>query len=100
MIAEIARKIDADERLSETDALELLSAADLISVVELADRARRRRHNLQTTFVRVQRLPLTGECPAIGREAGELQLTGRPSTLDAALARVAGVLASAGEIPV
>lgn len=100
MIAEIARKLDADERLSDADALELLSATDLIGVVELADRARRRRHNVQATFVRVQRIPLTGEPPAIAPQAGELQIVGRPSTLDAALAGLRSVLASAGDVPV
>ncbi|HVC20477.1 MAG TPA: hypothetical protein VNE16_10390 [Vicinamibacterales bacterium] len=98
--AEIARKLDADDPLSDADALDLASTQDLVGLAELADRARRRRHGTQTTFVRVAEVSLAGPLPDLPGDAGEWCLRGAPATLESAQARVQQLVARAGEVPV
>ena len=98
-LGDIARKVDADERLSDADAYELMSTHDVVGLAALADGMRRRRHDWRTTFVRVAEAGLSGPLPAVVT-AGELRLWGAPATLDSALARVRQVRSVAGDVPV
>lgn len=100
MITEIARKLDADAALSEAEITELAALPDLVALMELADRSRRRRHGPQTTFVRVQQVSANEGPVAVEPGAGELQIVGMPPNLDMALARIERARAAAGETPV
>ncbi|MDE3154343.1 MAG: hypothetical protein KGN76_04535 [Acidobacteriota bacterium] len=99
VLAEIARRVEADERLSDEDAYELMSTHDIVGLAGLADEARRRRHGRRTTFVRVLDVGLTGPLPGVV-SAGELRLSGTPATLDSAIARVRQLRSVAGDVPV
>lgn len=100
MIAEIARKLDAAAPLSDTDVAELATLPDLVALMDLADRSRRRRHGPQTTFVRVQQVAADDGPVKVEPAAGELQLVGTPANLDVVLARIEMARAAAGETPV
>lgn len=99
MNTDIARKLDDETPLSEAEIADLAAWPDLVGLMELADRSRRRRHGAQTTFVRVQQVTETERLEA-EPAAGELQLVGTPATLDEALARIELARATAGETPV
>ena len=89
--------------MTVTDA-ELASLAaehDIISIGMLADEARRTRHGVRTTFVRVADVTAEPSQPvSIPPTAGEIRIVGAPETRSAAIARVDQILASAGRVPV
>jgi aminodeoxyfutalosine synthase len=86
--------------VSEPELISLASSPDIISLGMLADEARRARHGVRTTFVRVADVPIAGrDAPDWPAAAGELRLTGTPDTLTAALARVRQVAATARDVP-
>jgi CofH/MqnC C-terminal region len=89
--------------MTVTDAglLSLAASHDIISIGMLADEARRTRHGLRTTFVRVADVTAGPSEPfSIPPAAGEIRIVGAPETRSAAIARVVQILASAGRVPV
>ena len=67
----------------------------------LADEARRDRHGVRTTFVRVADVSAEPDAPiSWPSTAGELRIVGVPSTRVAAVGRVAQVVAQSGGVPV
>lgn len=77
------------------------STHDIIQLGMAADDIRRQRHDLRTTFVRVAEVPLAGDvASALPPAAGEIRISGVPTTRAAAMARVKQVAASAGSVPV
>jgi 2-iminoacetate synthase ThiH len=79
----------------------LAEGHDLIGIGMAADEARRARHGLHTTFVRVVSVGAApGEPIPMPPGAGEVRVTGIPGTLDAAVRRVDEVVAAAGNVPV
>ena len=94
-------KVEAGDALDDGDWRALTSGHDLIALGMAADAARRRRHGDRTTFVQVAPVPV--EAPALGRpapDAGELRLTGRPETPEAAVGAVRALADLAGGVPV
>jgi hypothetical protein len=86
--------------VTDAELMTLASSYDIISLGIRADELRRARHGLRTTFVRVADLPAEpGQAIAVPQAAGELRITGVPSTRAAAIARVAEAAAAAGGIP-
>ena len=73
------------------DAQALLDERDLIGIGIRGDEERRRRHGIRTTFVRV--FEVHGDAvpsgPPAKASAGEIRLTGRPRSLEDAVAAVA-----------
>lgn len=86
---------------SDIELAALAASHDIISLGMLADEARRRRHGIRTTFVRVTNVPAESgaviHCP---QAAGELRIEGCPASRAAAIVRVRETLAVAGDIPV
>ena len=84
------------------DARALLEDTNLITVGARGDDERRRRHGDRTTFVRV--LEVHGDAvpstlPASAKP-GEIRVTGRPASIEAAAASVKAARALAGAVPV
>ena len=88
--------------ISLDEAQAILADRNLIAVGARGDDERRRRHGRRTTFVRVfeihtdaipQRLPMSAS-------AGEIRVTGKPSSVASAVAAVQAARALAGTIPV
>jgi aminodeoxyfutalosine synthase len=87
--------------VNESEALAILAEPNVIAVGARGDEERRRRHGLKTTFVRVFEIHLEAipsSLPA-GASAGELRLTGKPSSVAAAIAAVKAARTLAGAIP-
>ena len=88
--------------ISLDEARALLAERNLIAVGARGDEERRRRHGVRTTFVRVLEVhadAIPDRIPA-GATAGELRVTGKPASADAAVAAVKSALAAAGPVPV
>jgi aminodeoxyfutalosine synthase len=89
--------------MSVTDA-ELASLAashDIINLGMLADEARRARHGVRTTFVRVADVSVEpGGAIAVPPAAGEIRIVGAPASRTAASERVDEVVARASGVPV
>jgi aminodeoxyfutalosine synthase len=96
--------------LTPDEARALLADRSLITVGARGDEERRRRHGDRTTFVRVfevhgdvlrqgsgQAIPAAFPASA---KPGEVRITGRPASIDAAAASVRAARAMAGVIPV
>ena len=66
----------------------------------MADEVRRRRHGTRTTFVRVAVVPVAAGTPSWPSAAGEVRIVGAPSSVKAAVERVAEVAAVARGVPV
>jgi aminodeoxyfutalosine synthase len=84
------------------DARALFAERNLIAVGARGDEERRRRHGAHTTFVRVIEIH-AGAVPAglpASAHPGEIRVTGRPGSFDAAAAAVTAARAIAGGIPV
>ena len=84
------------------DARALLADGNLITVGARGDDERRRRHGGRTTFVRVLEVhadAVPASLPASAK-AGEIRITGKPASVDAAAAAVVAARALAGTIPV
>src|SRR5207247_9335538 len=84
--------------VSDTELASLAASPDIISTGMVADEARRRRHGVRTTFVRVADLPVAARSNAhngasLPPLAGEIRIIGTPASRAAAVARVAEVAA-------
>src|SRR5262249_17454013 len=84
------------------DARALLGEANLISVGARGDEERRRRHGVRTTFVRVLEGHPDAIPPALPAsvKTGEVRITGKPASIDAAAASVRAPRRVAGPSPV
>jgi len=88
--------------MSVTDAelASLASSHDIITLGTLADEARRQRHGLRTTFVRVADVAAELRAPMTWPSAaGEIRIVGTPADRATALARVQPLSAAAGDVP-
>src|SRR5512145_291445 len=63
-IADIAQKVEADERLTLEDGVRLFDCPDLLAVGHLANRERERRHGPRTFYNYNIRLEATNVCVA------------------------------------
>lgn len=88
-------RLNAGERLTAAQILELVNAPDVLQIGMLADTVRRRLHGIRTTFLRVQQIPLDGPM-VLQPAARELRLLGTPASMNAALTAVAGGRSAAG----
>ena len=87
--------------VTETELSALATSHDIVTIGMTADDARRGRHGLRTTFVRVARVDADPGTPVpVPAEAGEVQIVGMPGSKDRAVQRVAEVAAAAGRVPV
>lgn len=88
--------------ISLDEAQAILADRNLIAVGARGDDERRRRHGTRTTFVRVFEVPadaIPAALPA-SASAGEIRVTGKPSSVASALASVKAARAMAGATPV
>lgn len=97
-LADLEARLTAGERLGRADVERVLQSVDLISVGVLGDVARCQRTGDEITFGRVCEVPAAGAPPARG-EAGEVRLTGAPSSIDEACARVRAIAEFAEGVP-
>ena len=84
------------------EARAILADRNLLAVGARGDEARRRRHGSRTTFVRVFEVH-TGAIPTAlpaAARPGEIRVTGKPSSVAAAVASITAVRALAGGTPV
>src|SRR5262249_44568290 len=80
---------------------ELADSHDIITLGVRADEARRARHNLRTTFVRVAEVPADAAAPlAWSGSAGEIRIVGHAESRAAAASRVRAVAERAQGTPV
>jgi aminodeoxyfutalosine synthase len=98
--------------MSLDEAQAILADRNLIAVGARGDDERRRRHGRRTTFVRVfdvhaealrladARSGQAAELLPPGAAPGEIRVTGKPASVDAAVAAVKAALALAGSTPV
>ena len=89
-----------DQRLTDDEIDRLLRTHDIISLGMMADEARRRRHGLMTTFVRVVDVTVDAARQAADVAAGEVRLLGSPATRAEATKRVHAAVEWAGGAPV
>ena len=95
-------RIEAGAALDDRDWRVLAGGRDLIALGMAADAVRRRRHGDRATFVQVVPVPVSDPVlpGPIADDAGEVRLTGRPATAEAAVAAVRTLAAQAGATPV
>jgi aminodeoxyfutalosine synthase len=87
--------------VTEAELSTLSRSHDIITIGMTADEARRSRHGLRTTFVRVEDVAAEPGSPVRGPAgAGEMRIRGTPVSRDAALSRVKEVAEKAGKVPV
>jgi aminodeoxyfutalosine synthase len=80
-------RIEAGAPLSPDEIAELESSPDILPLGMLADTARRRRHGVRTTFLRVAVYPVDASfADAVPPQAKEVRLTGSPKDVGHALA--------------
>ena len=101
-LAAVLDKVEAGAALDDGDRRALTGGRDLIALGMAADAARRRRHRDRTTFVHVVPVPVSAPAPdgPVAPDAGELRLTGRPETAEAAVGAVRSLADRAGGVPV
>jgi aminodeoxyfutalosine synthase len=100
-LAAVAARLAQGEPLQHADAAVVLESHDLVAIGMMADEARRRRHGVETTFVRVFEVhvdALPSSVPA-ATSAGELRIVGRPASVAAAVAAVSAVRGLAAGAP-
>ena len=91
-------RISAGERLSAADIERLAAAPDILPLGMLADALRRRISGTQVTYVRVASCPFDRSfVDAVPPAAREIRITGKPDTLNVALAAVEAAKAVAGD---
>jgi hypothetical protein len=87
--------------VSSTELAVLAASHDIVSLGMIADEARRERHGMRTTFVRVAAasadLGVPVVCPPA---AGEMRIEGAPASARAAVDRVREVVTAARGVPV
>jgi aminodeoxyfutalosine synthase len=87
--------------VTEPELSTLSRSHDIITIGMTADEARRSRHGLRTTFVRVETVSAEPGSPVrVPEGAGEMRIAGTPVSRDAAMSRVKEVTEKAGKIPV
>lgn len=87
--------------VSDQELSSLAASHDIINIGMVADEARRSRHGVRTTFVRVADVAADVGAPIdIPPAAGEVRIVGVPLSRSAAVARVKEVLAAARGVPV
>ncbi len=87
--------------LTDDEIAQLSATPDIIALGLRADEARRERHGLRTTFVRVAQVGVSGSDPlAWPTAAGEIRITGTPETGMAAMDRVRSVAGRLAGVPV
>ena len=91
-------RVAAGERLAVDDLEQLAATPDILQVGMLADTLRRSLHGVRVTYVRVALCPydkpFTEVVPLAARE---VRVTGKPESLDVALAAIEAARAVAGE---
>jgi aminodeoxyfutalosine synthase len=97
-LGDLERKVGAGEALSAAELARVLACPDLVSVGVLGEMARRRATGDTITFGRVAVSESESSALEIG-DAGEVRLAGRPSSLEAARARVRAAVAVASGVP-
>jgi aminodeoxyfutalosine synthase len=86
--------------VSDAELSTFAASHDIIALGMAADEARRRRHGLRTTFVRVADVDAAPGAPAIvPATAGEVRVSGVPATAEAAVQRVREVAVTAAGKP-
>ena len=87
--------------ISVEEAQAILDSPDLITIGARADEDRRRRHGTRTTFGRVFEIHIDAIPAALPASisAGEVRLTGRPPSIDAAVAAASQARTLAGAVP-
>ncbi len=88
--------------ISIEDAQAILGDRNVISVGARGDEERRRRHGIETTFVRVLEMH-TDAVPTglpVSATPGEIRIIGKPASVAAAVASVKQARALAGDVPV
>jgi aminodeoxyfutalosine synthase len=87
--------------VTDTELVSLAATHDIITLGMRADEARRARHGIRTTFVRVADVSAEPSAPVVvPPAAGELRIVGMPASRQGALERVAAVVRAAGGVPV
>src|SRR5580704_7563130 len=87
--------------VSDRELSTLAASPDIISIGIAADEARRERHGVRTTFVRVRDVDGVPGAPIPpASAAGEIRIVGAPGTRADAVARVKEVTAAACNVPV
>src|SRR5919109_4950091 len=87
--------------VSARDLSTLAASHDIIGLGMMADDIRRARHGTRTTFVRVAGAGSDPGAPVSAPPgAGEIRISGVPTSRAAAIARVGEAVAAAGGIPV
>ena len=79
---------------------QLLASADLLTVGQTADAARRDRHGARATYVTVFAVNVENGVPEtldVPEDAMEIRLVGRPASLEVAIAAVTATRAAAGD---
>src|SRR6185369_14121935 len=94
-LEDLESRVATGEPLSRADAERVLATPDLVSVGVLGEIARRRRSGERVTFGRVALAP-RGDLTDAG-VAGEVRITGTPSSIDEAVAWVRHARAAAPE---
>ena len=85
--------LPVDRALTKDEAAAVAACPDLVSVGALGEAARKAVRGNRVTFARVAVVAIDGSAaaPASRGDATEVRLTGRPSSIDDALARIASV---------
>jgi aminodeoxyfutalosine synthase len=87
--------------VTDTELVSLAATHDIITLGMRADEARRARHGIRTTFVRVADVSAEPSAPVVvPPAAGELRIVGMPASRQGALERVAAVVRAASGVPV
>jgi aminodeoxyfutalosine synthase len=89
-------RVNAGDRLTAEQLLELAATADILPLGMLADAVRRREHGPRITYVRVALCPFDKPFAAAPPAAREIRITGAPGTLDVAVSAVEAARAVAG----
>jgi hypothetical protein len=100
-LAALADRVAQGASLDMEDAAVVAGSHDLIAVGMMADDVRRRLHGAETTFVRVFEMHVDAVPAALppSLSAGECRIVGRPASLEAACAAVAGARRIVGDLP-
>ena len=98
---DVADRVSRGDVLSASDAQVILETDDIVSVGMLADEARRQRHGMRTTFVRVHQIHVASPSSPLPPRvhAGEFRIIGKPHDVEAAEAVVQSAAALAGGVP-
>jgi aminodeoxyfutalosine synthase len=94
----LTHRIEAGERLTREEVLDLAKAPDVLQIGMLADSARRRLRGTTVTYARVARCAFDQSlADAVPPAAREVRLHGAPESLKQAVAAVASARAIAGD---